>query len=240
MSGAEGARAAGGNPRRSFFQRQLEELGARFSILADGPLATDFGAAAAEREQARQLGLCDLSSVPRIGFKGANTAAWLAGRGVALPAQPHRLARIEDGLLACRLSPGEALLLTQPWGSSRLIKDLERAWSIESAGLYFPVPRRDSHAWLALVGARVPTMLAKICGIDFRPHKFADLTLAQTQVARTSAIVARADVECTGCWHLLFDSASAAYMWQVLIDAMSEFDGRPVGCAALAPPGSTQ
>lgn len=238
MSGAKGALAASGNPRRSFFQRQLEERGARFSISEDGPLVTDFGATVAEREQARKLGLCDFSPLPRIGFKGANTAAWLAGRGVALPSEPHRLTVIADGLLACRLSPGEALLLSQPWGSSGLIKDLERAWSIESAGLCFPVPRRDSHAWLALVGARVPAMLAKICGVDCRPHKFADLTLAQTLVARTSAIVARADVGGIGCWHLLFDSASAAYMWQVLIDAMSEFDGRTVGCAALAPPGT--
>ena len=238
MTGAEGELAASGNPRRSFLHRQLVELGARFSDLEEGALATDFGAAAAEREQARQLGLCDYSPLPRIGFKGANTAAWLAGRGVTLPPEPHRLVRIEGGILACRLSPGEALLLSLPWGSSRLIGDLECAWSIESAGLCFPVPRRDSHAWVALVGARVPAMLAKLCGVDFRPHKFADLTLAQTLVARTSAIVARADVADTGCWHLLFDSASAAYMWQVLIDAMEEFAGRPVGCAVFALPGT--
>lgn len=238
MTGAEGVVAASGNPRRSFLQRQVEELSARFAKIEDVSLVTDFGDPAAEREQARQLGLCDFSPLPRIGFKGAGTAAWLAARGVALPPEPHRLVRVDGGILACRLSPGEALLLCLPWCSSRLIRDVEHAWNIESAGLCFPVPRRDSHAWVALVGAWVPAMLAKLCGVDFRPHKFADLTLAQTLVARTSAIVARADVGGIGCWHLLFDSASAAYMWQVLIDAMSEFDGRPVGCAALAPPGT--
>ncbi len=34
-------------------------------------------------------------------------------------------------------------------------------------------------------------------------------------------------------YHLLFDSASAVYLWRVLLDAMAEFDGAPVGRGAL-------
>ena len=30
-------------------------------------------------------------------------------------------------------------------------------------------------------------------------------------------------------YHLLFDGASAEYLWRVLLDAMAEFDGAPVG-----------
>ena len=35
-------------------------------------------------------------------------------------------------------------------------------------------------------------------------------------------------------YHLLFDSASADYLWDCLIDAMDEFDGAPVGATALS------
>ena len=35
-------------------------------------------------------------------------------------------------------------------------------------------------------------------------------------------------------FHLLVDSASAEYVWDCLMDAMAEFDGRPAGLNALA------
>ena len=30
-------------------------------------------------------------------------------------------------------------------------------------------------------------------------------------------------------YHLPFDSVSAEYLWRILLDAMAEFDGAPVG-----------
>ena len=58
--------------------------------------------------------------------------------------------------------------------------------------------------------------------------------LAQTSIARLNGIVARADLGETLAYHLLADSASASYLWAVLTDAMAEFEGRPVGLAALS------
>jgi sarcosine oxidase subunit gamma len=34
-------------------------------------------------------------------------------------------------------------------------------------------------------------------------------------------------------YHLIFDSASADYLWRALKDAMIEFDGKPVGYDAI-------
>ena len=76
-------------------------------------------------------------------------------------------------------------------------------------------------------------LFLKICAVDLRPHKFADLSIAQTSVARLSAIVIRDDRGGTLGYHLLADSASAAYLWDCLIDAMAEFDGGPLGLTAL-------
>ena len=76
-------------------------------------------------------------------------------------------------------------------------------------------------------------MFAKLCAVDLRPAKFADLSIAQTSVARLSAIVIRDDRADSLAYHLLADSASAAYLWECLFDAMTEFDGRPVGLTAV-------
>ena len=76
-------------------------------------------------------------------------------------------------------------------------------------------------------------MLAKLCAVDLRPRGFPDLSVAQTSVARLNATLLREDIAGTVAFHCLFDSASALYLWQCLIDAMAEFDGRPVGLAAL-------
>ena len=68
---------------------------------------------------------------------------------------------------------------------------------------------------------------------DLRADRFANLHIAQTSVARTTTIVIRQDLGASVAFHLVFDSASAEYMWLCLDDAMAEFDGRFVGLAAV-------
>jgi sarcosine oxidase subunit gamma len=114
---------------------------------------------------------------------------------------------------------------------------LEAAWAANplppETPRGFPLPRRDSHAWFLVSGGAAAAMFAKLCGVDLRPEKFPDLSVAQTSVARISAIVIRDDREGTLAYHLLTDSASAEYLWDCLLDAMTEFEGRPVGLAAV-------
>jgi sarcosine oxidase subunit gamma len=94
------------------------------------------------------------------------------------------------------------------------------------------LPRRHSHFWFLVSGERAAQMFAKLCGVDLRPGKFADGAIAQTSFARMNAVVIRDDRGGALAYHLLGDSASAAYLWDCLIDAMAEFDGKPVGLAA--------
>jgi sarcosine oxidase subunit gamma len=69
-------------------------------------------------------------------------------------------------------------------------------------------------------------MLSKLCAIDFRPHRFGDLAIAQTTVAQLNAIVLRADIEDRFIFNVLADSASAVYLLACLKDAAEEFGGR--------------
>jgi len=224
-------------PRRSFVYRRLTAAGAAFGQVAGAAVALDYGDAARESEAARRLGLADLSPLPRGGFKGAGTADWLAGQGLVVPEQSNRAARQANGLLAARLAPGEVLLLGRFDGDASALKRIEAAWQAEPVPPLsprgFPVPRADSHAWFLVTGAQAPALFAKLCGVDLRPRHFADLQVAQTQVARISAIIVRDDLGRVPACHLLFDSASAGYLWDCLIDAMGEFQGLPVGQRTL-------
>jgi sarcosine oxidase subunit gamma len=227
--------------RRSFVYRRLTAAGASFAERAGAAVARDFGDPAREAETARRLGLADLSPLPRTGFKGPGTAEWLAGQGLVVPAEINRAAPQDGGGLAVRLAPGEVLVLAPLDGSDSLTARLDRAWAAElvppERPRGFPVPRADSHAWFRVVGSQAAALFAKLCAVDLRPQKFDDLAVAQTSVARLSAVVIRDDLgpgtPANLAFHLLFDSASAAYCWDCLVDAMAEFDGTPVGLSAL-------
>jgi sarcosine oxidase, subunit gamma len=220
--------------RRSFVDDRVHAAGAQLGPSNGGLAAMDYGDPAVERAALANLALIDLSLSPRAGFKGPGAPEWLAGEGVVLP-EPNRARRQADGSLAVRLAPREALLLGGPADG----RGLEARWrtareSRPGEPIGYPVPRADSHFWFLVTGERAPAMFAKLCGVDLRPHRFPPLQVAQTQAMRLSAVIVRDDGERRPAWHLLADSASAGYAWDCLVDAMTEFGGRPAGLDALA------
>lgn len=219
--------------RRSFVYAELATLGARFEEVAGAACAMDFGDEAGEAAAARRLGLADLSALPRCGFKGPGALEWLRGQGLDIGEHDNRAYRQEDGALVLRLAPTEALLLGD-WEGRADFAALVAACTLDAAPGAYPVPRAAANAWFAIVGAEGAALFAKLCGVDLRPAKFPPGALAQTSIARLNGIVARADLGETLAYHLLADSASASYLWAVLTDAMAEFEGRPVGLAALS------
>jgi sarcosine oxidase, subunit gamma len=220
--------------RRSFVWRELVAAGARFAEVNGAAAAMDFGDLEAEARRARRLGLADLSPLPRSGYKGRGALDWLRGQGVAVPEENNRAALQADGSLGCRLAPSELLLLGALDGAPGLAAELDAAWPGPEAGTgAYRVPRPDTNLWFALTGSDAGVMFSKLCGVDLRPTHFANLQIAQTQVARLSGIVVRADLGAVPAYHLLADSASAGYVLTVLKDAMMEFDGGLVGLAAL-------
>jgi len=170
-----------------------------------------------------QVTLTDLSLRLRFGVKGTGALGWMKRQAVTLPVKDNTAVSHGATMLVARLSPGEALLLDLRDG-----KVLERlAASLPERGNSgaYPVPRMDTHAWFRLEGPDVPFMFAKLCAVDLRPEKFANLSVAQTIAARVSVIVIRHDVQNAPCYYLLTDSASAIYVWDCIVDAMAEFGG---------------
>ncbi len=220
--------------RRSFVTRELVELGAEFAEIGAAACAMTCGASPeAEAKRARELAICDLSPLPRTGFKGRNTVPWLAGVGVVVSAEDNVTALHDDGARAARLAPGEVLLLADLAATSTLCERAAAAWSPDPDPGSYPVPRADTNCWFLISGHHGAEMMAKVCGVDLRPHKFAAGAVAQTSIVRLNAIVLRGDLGNTLAFHILSDSAAASYLWENLRDAMTEFGGRPVGLAAV-------
>ncbi|HEY4161530.1 MAG TPA: hypothetical protein VGM59_00620 [Dongiaceae bacterium] len=233
--------------RRSPIYRETQKAGAWFETINGGAVAVHYGYSETELATARRMGLADFSVLPRTGFKGTGTVDWLTSQGLAIGNDSNMAYRQEGGELAARLAPTEIFLLDALSATSALIDKLNTAWNWGTEKprklIGYPMPRQDSHAWFMVSGTSAPEMFAKICGVDLRPHKFALGQIAQTSLAKMSGIVIRADLGAVPAYHLLADIASAEYLWGAVLDAMTEFDGGPVGLnalRALAEAGSPQ
>lgn len=215
--------------RRSQLSRRHIALGAEFEQIGDTLLVSNYGSSE-ETAQAKNLALIDLSTLPRTGFKGAGTTTWAASQGVKIPQQPNLALLQKDQSLAVRLSHHELLILSN---IDHLSTQIERLDATAVGPQTYTLPRADSHCWLAVTGSQAAEMFSKVCGVDLRPHKFANNAVAQTSVAKASSIVIRHDLATTHCFYVLTDVSAAEFLWDCLIDAMLEYDGGPVGVASM-------
>ena len=219
---------------RSFIYRELVALDAAFEDVGGCAVAmTCGGTAAAETEQAASLGLCDLSPLSRSGYKGWNSVPWVVKGGAVVEDTPNRAYPQKDGVLFARLAVGEVLILGPLNGKPGLIASLAKRWTMNDGEGAYPVPRQHTNCWYGISGERAAGMFAKVCGVDLRPGTFENHAVAQTSIAKLNGIIVRDDLGTVPSYHLLSDSASAAYLWTCLLDAAEEFGGRPVGLAAL-------
>ncbi len=223
--------------RRSFLYRKLAAAGANYGEIGGAAVALDFGDPDGEARAARRLGLADLSVLPHTGFKGAGVVAWLRGQGVEVSEEPNWAPRLAGGGLALRQAAAEVMILGDLSGDGGWPERLKQAWWAESvpppSPRGFPMPRDETHAWLAVTGAHAAAMFAKLCAVDLRAPAFPQGRVAQTSIARLNGVIVRDDRDGVPFFHLLADCTAAEYLWDCLRDAMAEFDGRPVGLTAL-------
>ena len=214
---------------RSPLSRLLVERGAHWRSLGETAAATDLSTSAV----LEKLAIVDLSPLPRIGFKGRGTMDAMRARGLRLEDEPNCIFPQEDGSLCLVLAPTEVLILSALDGDGGRFSAWEHAFRLEDEERTYPLPRRDSHAWLAVTGQCAPAMFAKLCAVDLRLAKFPNHAIAQTSLARVNAIVARCDIRETPVFHLLADTASSLYLSTCLLDAAREYGGEFAGLDRL-------
>lgn len=176
--------------------------------------------------------LVDLTDVPRVGFCGADSTAYLLARGFALPDAPNRAVTQADGSHVAQLSQSEYLILGSLHDRGERIADEEARWEMDHSANYL-LPREDSHAWLQLSGDHIAHVMSKLCGVDLRQQAFASGAVAQTSAARINVIVINLGSTSTPAFQILCDRASLEYFKNAMLDAMGECDGRLLGIEAL-------
>ncbi|MHC8350995.1 sarcosine oxidase subunit gamma [Pseudomonas sp. RT4P38] len=172
----------------------------------------------------QRCAVVDLTEVPRVGFRGTDSAAYLLAREFILPNSPNRAVTQADGSHVVRLSQTEFLLLGSLLDRGERIAGEEARWEMDHSANYL-LPREDSHGWLLLSGVHIAEVMAKLCSVDLRPQAFAPGAVAQTPAARINVIVINLGSVATPVFHILFDRASLDYFKGALMDAMGEFDG---------------
>ena len=230
--GATGASPTAFQRRSQLYRRHLD-LDAAFADYEGVLAVAAYADPRVERDLAERLGLADLSTWPRSGCAGPNAPQWLADAGRQPPNRPNKAVAQEDGGLIARLSEQEFLILQGLEADPGLFAALQDNWPSDAAESVHPLPHADSHCWLALSGALASEALAKLCAVDLSSRSFGLCDVAQTSLARVNAIILRQDLGATPCFHILSDASSAEYLWDVLVDAMREFGGAPVGLEAL-------
>lgn len=165
------------------------------------------------------LSLLDLTEVPRAGVKGRDLSPWIESNAIKIGDESNRAYLQSDGSLIVRLSPGELLLLADPSNPF----DPMTEYGFDPSYICYPVRRRDSHYWFSLCGKRCSKLFAKLCAVDLSPNSFANHSVAQTSVARSSAIIVRHDASDLNRYYLLGDSSMTHYILSCLNDAMAEY-----------------
>ncbi|AYF48095.1 sarcosine oxidase [Pseudomonas fluorescens] len=168
--------------------------------------------------------LVDQTDLPRVGFRGAQSAEYLSARGFTLPAAPNQATPQADGSWVARLSQTEYLLLGSPQDQGQRIADEEARWELDHRANYL-LPRQDSHACVLLSGAVIAHVMAKLCGVDLGFPAFQPGAVAQTSVARVNALVIHTGSVEAPALHILWDRASKEYFVGALLDALGEFGG---------------
>jgi sarcosine oxidase subunit gamma len=160
------------------------------------------------------LAFRDRTLAPRAGVKGPNTRNWLVAQGYRFPPPANVAVRLPSGLIIAMLGENEGLIL-DPDGTTPL-------WPFATGaalapGVY-PAPRGEGTFWITITGEAAPAMLALVCGVDLRRKAFPDLRVAQTMIAKASAIVIRDDIA-GEAFHVLGDISLASYLVRQLVVA---------------------
>lgn len=206
---------------------ELQKLSARWNVVADMPVAVDFGNPASERLSAEQLGLCDVSWRPSITLKGAGAAAFLESKKLPIPQEIMQVSGMESGGIIARTGSREFFL--EDGNEGKLVAQLLGDLSV-GVGDCFPTLRQD--ASFLISGRQAAAMLLQTCAYDFRqPHD----RIVMTRVAGVSSYILHRVFQGIGVFQLWTDGTVGSYLWNTLHEILGDLGGVVVGAAVFFP-----
>jgi sarcosine oxidase subunit gamma len=165
------------------------------------------------------LRLQDLSLAHREGVRGASAREWLLSQEYTLPDASNQIVASGESGFVMSLSHREFWLL-QPDSEASSV----RPASESVASGVWPLYCQHSHAWLQLAGEPRAEIMAKLCGVDLSEAAFPLGSVAQTQAAPVSVLVAAHQNENDQpVFSIFVDQSLARFLWEAIEDAMAEW-----------------
>ena len=86
---------------------------------------------------------------------------------------------------------------------------------------------------IRVVGPEAPSLLSKVCGLDFDSGEFPTDTAQLTSVAKTRQLILRLDMGDLPAYRLIGGRTLGGYVWETLMEAGREFGAEPIGANTL-------
>ncbi len=220
--------------RLSPLHDRTRALGARFAEAVGWRIPDAYEGAEEEATRARGgIALADDSAKGRLLLQSdgmAQLLAQLLDPAELPPGAGQRLAGAagNGGSWVYRLRPDILFFSTPPGAEADLATRLQ---ALTGAGLTAVTDVTDGRAEIRVVGPSSPVLLSKVCGLDFSDEAFSDGEAAQTSVAKTNMLVLRRDLGSLPAYSLIGRRSLGDYVWQVLAEAGTEWEARPIGRA---------
>ena len=159
--------------------------------------------------------LSDVTTLPRIGMKGPNAAAWLAQHGVAIPAQSNSWCAIaaDESDIIARLGSSEFLI--EAANQPALIDQLGVELRAPVAGVY-PVLREDRA--FVLSGAAADDVLAEVCNVNFSALPLEEREAVMTMMIGVAVTVVPQGSAAQRRYRIWCDPSYGDYLWSSLLD----------------------
>jgi len=214
---------------------RLKELGAISSENQGWYLVSSFGNPKTESQTAREhVVLVDLSASAKIYIEGRaacdvveaalDAAAAGLAVGAGLDAGHFGVYRLRQDRFLVHSGPGEA---------DALLKKLGPA-AAASESLVTVTDLTHGRAEIGVIGPKAPTLLSRLCGLDFSGAHFPDMAAKQSSVAKTSQLILRHDIGAVPAFALLGDRSFGVYLWETAFDAAKDLAVGVAGMEALA------
>ena len=174
-----------------------------------------------------QVGLADVSALGKLELRSSQAKTLLESHfNTTLSPIGNSTAVNDIGIL--NLRPDRFILLCPIASEELLLTELRKAATAKN--LYVPMVNQTAgYGILRLSGAKASEVLSKVCAIDLRPHKRANLSVVQTSIAKIHATIARHDLDKTVSFDIMVARYNSVYLWEALMDAGAEFSIQPYG-----------
>lgn len=190
------------------------DRGASFTDVAGWQMPHSF---TEEQGAPEGVGLADRSARGKVLVEGASAEAVLRRAWDVPQLGVNRGAPFSLGHVYC-LRRDRFYLSAAPGAEDEIVDNTEGAVQ-DDDGLVTVTDVTHGRAELWLVGPAASELLSRLCGLDFHPHRFPDLTARESSVAKTAQLVIRSDRGRWPAYAVIGPRSLGAYLWETIVEA---------------------